>query len=291
MGHANPQQHPAVRKRVTVVLLAAAGAVALALYLLILASGPGADRPVRERCTATANGDSWSLTPEQASNAATITAVAVARGLPPRAASIALATAVQESGLRNINYGDTAGPDSRGLFQQRPSQGWGSQDQVMDPVYAANAFYDALVQVEGYQDLPITVAAQTVQRSAYPDAYADHEPEGRAFASSLTGQSPAALTCVLNPAAEAGSPETVLAALTSLYGEQEAVVLGDVLLVGASGEFGWSLAHWAVANAKNLNINEVSYDSRTWTRGSGEWTGSDASNSQVAIHVAPVGVG
>ncbi|UPO75690.1 hypothetical protein [Arthrobacter sp. Helios] len=289
----NPRSHPlpARRQRVTVLLVAGAAAAAAALYLLILAGTSGEDRPLRESCTATVNESSWQLTPEQAANAATITAVAVARGLPPRAASIALATAVQESGLRNIDYGDDAGPDSRGLFQQRPSQGWGTQEQIMDPVYAANAFYDALVRVEGYQELPITVAAQTVQRSAYPDAYADHEPEGRAFASALTGQSPAALTCVLNPAETAGNPEAVLAAMTTLYGTQQAVVLGDVLLVGASGEYGWSLAHWAVANARALGINEVSYDSRTWSRGSGEWTGSDASDSQVAIHVAPVGAG
>lgn len=289
----NPRSHPlpARRQRVTVLLVAGAAAAAAALYLLILAGTSGEERPLRESCTATVNESSWQLTPEQAANAATITAVAVARGLPPRAASIALATAVQESGLRNIDYGDDAGPDSRGLFQQRPSQGWGTQEQIMDPVYAANAFYDALVQVEGYQELPITVAAQTVQRSAYPDAYADHEPEGRAFASALTGQSPAALTCVLNPAETAGNPETVLAAMTTLYGTQQAVVLGEVLLVGASGEYGWSLAHWAVANARALGINEVSYDSRTWSRGSGEWTGSDASDSQIAIHVAPVGAG
>ncbi|MBD8044110.1 hypothetical protein H9638_09850 [Arthrobacter sp. Sa2BUA2] len=282
---------PARRQRVTVLLVAGAAAAAAALYLLVLAGTSGEDRPLRESCTAAVNDSTWQLTPEQAANAATIAAVAVVRGLPPRAASIALATAVQESGLRNIDYGDDAGPDSRGLFQQRPSQGWGTQEQIMDPVYAANAFYDALVQVEGYQELPITVAAQTVQRSAYPDAYADHEPEGRAFASALTGQSPAALTCVLNPAATAGNPESILAAVTTLYGTQQAVVLGDVLLIGASGDYGWSLAHWAVANARALGINEVSYDSRTWSRGSGEWTGSDASDSQVAIHVAPVGTG
>ena len=289
MDRRNPQLS-ARRKRVSVLLLAGAGAAVVALYVLILA-GSGEDRPVRESCTASVDDSSWQLTPEQAANAATITSVAVARGLPPRAASIALATAVQESGLRNLNYGDDAGPDSRGLFQQRPSSGWGTQEQVMDPVYAANAFFDALVKVEGYQDLPITVAAQTVQRSAYPDAYADHEPEGRAFASALTGQSPAALTCVLNPAAVPGNPQTILAAMEALYGTQQAAVLGDVLLVGASSGYGWSLAHWAVANAAALGINEVSYDSKTWTRGSGEWTASDAPDSQVAIHIAPVGVG
>lgn len=285
-------RQPAARRRRTgVLLLAAAAAAAVLVYLLVLATGRDEERPIRERCTADVSGASWSLNPDQAVNASTIAAVAVVRGLPPRAASIALATAVQESGLRNLDYGDDAGPDSRGLFQQRPSQGWGSQEQVMDPVYAANAFYDALIQVPGYQDLPLTVAAQTVQRSAYPDAYADHEPEGRAFASALTGQSPAALTCTLNPAQAPGDPNTVLAAMTALYGGQQAMVLGEVLVVGASGEYGWSLAQWAVANAKALNINEVSFDSRTWTRGSGTWSASDAPAAQVAIHIAPVSVG
>jgi hypothetical protein len=282
---------PVRRRRSSVLLLGAAAAAALLLYLLVMASGRDEVRPVRERCTATVSGASWSLNPDQAVNASTITAVAVARGLPPRAASIALATAVQESGLRNLNYGDDAGPDSRGLFQQRPSQGWGAQEQVMDPVYAANAFYDALVEVPGYQDLPLTVAAQTVQRSAFPDAYADHESEGRAFASALTGQTPAALGCTLGPAEAAGDPDTVLAAMSALYGEQQAMILGEVLVVGASGEYGWSLAQWAVANAKALNINDVSYDSRTWTRGSGAWSESDAPAAQVAIKTAPAPAG
>ncbi|MBF4993763.1 hypothetical protein ITX31_06525 [Arthrobacter gandavensis] len=282
---------PARRRRTSVLLLGAAAVAAVLLYLLVLASGRDEERPVRERCTAAVSGASWSLNPDQAVNASTITAVAVARGLPPRAASIALATAVQESGLRNLDYGDDAGPDSRGLFQQRPSQGWGTQEEVMDPVYAANAFYDALIEVPGYQDLPITVAAQTVQRSAFPDAYADHEPEGRAFASALAGQSPAALSCTLGPAEAPGDPNTVLAAMSSLYGQQQAMVLGEVLVVGASGEYGWSLAQWSVANAKALNINEVSFDSRTWTRGSATWSSSDAPATQVAIHIAPVSVG
>ncbi|MFZ0157913.1 MAG: hypothetical protein WAL50_02695, partial [Kineosporiaceae bacterium] len=146
------------------------------------------------RCTATANGTPASLDPEQAGNAATIAAVAVRRGLPGRAASIGIATAMQESKLRNIDYGDR---DSLGLFQQRPSQGWGTKEQIMDPVYAANAFYDVLVKIEGYQGLPITKAAQKVQRSAFPSAYSEHEPEARTFASALSGYSEAALTCSL----------------------------------------------------------------------------------------------
>jgi peptidoglycan DL-endopeptidase CwlO len=108
----------------------------------------------------------------QRQNAATIIGVARGRGAPPRAWLIALATAMQESTLNNINYGDR---DSLGLFQQRPSQGWGTPAQVTDPVYATTIFIERLLEVPGWDSLPVTVAAQTVQRSAFPDAYAKWE--------------------------------------------------------------------------------------------------------------------
>src|SRR5690349_23892178 len=134
------------------------------------------------------------LDPSQARYAGLITAIAVERGLPARAASIALAAAYQESDLRNLHGGDR---DSAGLFQQRPSQGWGTTEQVRDPVHATNAFYDALTKVDGYEQLEITVAAQEVQRSGFPDAYADHEADARALASALTGNSRQAFNCRL----------------------------------------------------------------------------------------------
>ena len=118
----------------------------------------------------------------------TITALALRRGLPARAATIALATAIQESKLRNIRYGDR---DSVGLFQQRPSQGWGTVEQILDPEYSTDKFYDALVKVDDWESGTITVVAQKVQRSSYPEAYADHEQEGRILASALAGHSPA----------------------------------------------------------------------------------------------------
>jgi hypothetical protein len=98
--------------------------------------------------------------------------VAWDRGLPDRAVVIALATAQQESGLRNIDYGDR---DSLGLFQQRPSQGWGTEAQVTDPVYAAGTFFDRLVGVPGWDTGRLTDVAQTVQRSGFPEAYQKHE--------------------------------------------------------------------------------------------------------------------
>jgi hypothetical protein len=125
---------------------------------------------VASRCSVP--GQDLELTTEQAANAATIAAVARSRGLPLRATVIALATAQQESRLRNLDYGDR---DSLGLFQQRPSQGWGTPAQVQDPVYAAGKFYDGLVQVPGWDTRRLTEAADAVQRSAFPEAYQKHE--------------------------------------------------------------------------------------------------------------------
>ena len=103
-----------------------------------------------DQCTAEVGDHSVVLEPSQARYAGLITAIAVQRGMPARAASIALAAAYQESNLRNLDGGDR---DSAGLFQQRPSQGWGTLDEVRDPVHATNAFYDALAKVDGYEEL------------------------------------------------------------------------------------------------------------------------------------------
>jgi murein DD-endopeptidase MepM/ murein hydrolase activator NlpD len=114
---------------------------------------------------------------EQVRNAAIIIHVGATMKVPPRGWVIAVATALQESYLRNLgNLGSRNDHDSLGLFQQRPSQGWGTPEQIMNPEYAAGKFYAKLLLVEGWQSLPLTVAAQRVQRSAYPDAYAKHEP-------------------------------------------------------------------------------------------------------------------
>ncbi|MER6399540.1 NlpC/P60 family protein [Kitasatospora sp. NPDC001603] len=110
---------------------------------------------------------------EQIPNAKVIQATGVALHVPVRGQVVALATALQESGLRNINYGDR---DSLGLFQQRSSQGWGSAEQIMQPVYAATKFYEGLKQLNGWESMTITQAAQAVQRSGFPDAYAKWEP-------------------------------------------------------------------------------------------------------------------
>ncbi len=247
------------------------------------------------RCSVGSGDHRYEFTPEQASNAATISAVGTTRGLPERAVTIALATALQESALRNIGYGDR---DSLGLFQQRPSMGWGTPEQIMDPVYSAGRFYAGLEKVPGYSRLPLTVAAQKVQKSGFPQAYAKHEPDAALLAAALTGRTPAGLSCTANPEeGRPGDPRKVRAELIRAFGEKAAptAVTGGpsagrsaaeppVLVVpvrpvagagaGADERRGWELAQWAVARAEGLRITEVSYGDRVWRAGEalGGWS-------------------
>lgn len=145
-------------------------------------------------CSAVGPSETYSMDPDQLLNASIIADVAMRRALPQRAVIVALATAKQESNLRNIDYGDA---DSLGLFQQRPSQGWGSPAQITDPVYAAGKFYDALLKVPDWQDLSVTKAASDVQHNAYPNAYADWEPRATALAGALMGTTNGELSCRL----------------------------------------------------------------------------------------------
>ncbi|MFB7453245.1 C40 family peptidase [Streptomyces sp. NPDC056194] len=131
--------------------------------------------------------------PKQIPNAKIIVATGIQKRVPARGQVVALATALQESTLINLDHGDR---DSLGLFQQRPSQGWGTREQIMDPVYASGKFYDGLVKIKDWEQMPVTVAAQKVQRSAFPDAYAKHEPLATALQQAIAptlGAAPAGL--------------------------------------------------------------------------------------------------
>jgi hypothetical protein len=255
-----------------VVLAVAAGT--------FLALRTGRHIVVVESCVAQVGSVQARLDPEQAGNAATIAAVASRRGLPARAVTIALATAMQESKLRNVTHGDR---DSLGLFQQRPSQGWGTAQQVLDPVYASGRFYDALVKIPNYRTLSITQAAQKVQRSGFPTAYADHEPEARALASALMGYSEAAFTCSLRspsgsreqigPTGLTARAARVRSEVQAAFGPQQASANGaalDLLYQPVTAERrrqGWASAQWLVANARRLQITAVTYDDRIWSAG------------------------
>jgi hypothetical protein len=138
------------------------------------------------------------LDAEQVTNARIVVGVAHSLGLPDQAAVIGLATALQESGLRALTQAESD-RDSAGIFQQRPSMGWGSTRQVMDPVYAAQTFYEHLVRVPGWQELPLTTAAQAVQRSAHPDVYTRWEPDATRLHVAITGTGPARIACIPDP--------------------------------------------------------------------------------------------
>ncbi len=224
--------------------------------------------PVRsEYCVADVNGTRAQIDIEQARWTTLMAAISQRRGLPPRATTIAIATAYQESKIHNIDYGDR---DSLGLFQQRPSQGWGTREQVLDPHHSIRRFYSGLVKVKGYENMSITDAAQRVQRSAFPGAYAEHEDYARALASSLRGYSPAAFSCRVNPAG-GGRPATIADDVVDAFGEIPMDVGERTVRIPLSGRApdvearGWGLAHYAVGNAPRLNISSVGFDGHVWT--------------------------
>jgi hypothetical protein len=141
----------------------------------------------------TAAQQSFEPSAEQLANAKAIVDAGKAMNLPPRAWVIAVATAAQESTLQNLGHlGDRNDHDSQGLFQQRPSTGWGTPEQITDPNYAATAFYSGLKDVGGWDSMPLTEAAQTVQVSAYPDHYAKWEKLAGDLIKGVEGEGPLA---------------------------------------------------------------------------------------------------
>jgi len=246
------------------------GAMGVATFL-----GRDGQAPQESRCAATLDGTDWYLDPAQADVAALIAGRAIARDLPPRALTIALATALQESDLANLEHGDR---DSLGVFQQRPSQGWGTPDQILDPLYSTDAFYDALLRVEGYQDMAVTEAAQAVQRSALPDAYAQHEARARAWANALYGFASGAVRCQLDELDGTGTADAdaVLARVQRDLG-LTAVVTTDGVLVDVTplapedpalaARLAWGVAHWAVAAADATHVTAVEHATLLWDRG------------------------
>ncbi|WP_225753822.1 hypothetical protein [Actinotalea sp. Marseille-Q4924] len=271
------RQRPGARRAVGGLLLTvlAVGAAGLGVAAVLERLDVGPVTPVR--CAAEQDGTRWYLEPDQAETAALLSATTVHRGMPARAATIALATGLQESKLRNIDYGDR---DSVGIFQQRPSQGWGTVEQILDPVYSTNTFLDALARVDGYEELEITVAAQRVQRSGFPDAYAQHETRSRAWASGLTGWSAATVTCDLREPEGSGDPAQLTARVQRDFAGTVAATVdatGAVVLDGASlpggdpARSGWAVAHWAVAVAEPHHVVGVEHADRRWDRAEGAW--------------------
>jgi hypothetical protein len=250
------------RRRITGVSLAIALMVVLGLYLAFERIAPllkGSD------CVATEHGQVITLAPSQAGIAATIAGVAQRESLPPRAVTVAYAAAWQESKLQNLTYGDR---DSVGIFQQRPSEGWGKASQIENPVYATSRFFGALTKVPGYQRLPVYQAAQAVQRSADGAAYQRYQLLAANMARAFTGQVPHAVSCWYSQkisgkarfnAAEQG--------LTQTFGTPSARARGDPRLrirVGSARD-GWAVAAWLVSHAPQYRITDVQYAGFRWT--------------------------
>ena len=280
------------------VALAAAGVVlAVGLWSQHSTADPGPECvvPIAAAQSATgigpaaavsSTGSDLDLDAVQLQHASTINAVGLARGVPDQARVIALATAFTESGMRNLDHGDL---DSVGLFQQRPSQGWGKVAQIMDPVYAAGRFYDALLKVHGWQDMSVTQAAQAVQYSAFPDAYAAWESTARTLATELSGTVMPSLACRAGaqpPTADAPARPTVAGAptadpaLSAVLAAATAELVGvQVVSISTDGRTavvratvphatatvaGRALAAWAVAHGTGFGIDTVRVDGRVF---------------------------
>ena len=233
-------------------------------------------------CQAGTGGNAIALDFGQAADAATIADVAVYDHLPVEALTIAYATAIQESKLENLNYGTS---DSVGIFQQRPSEGWGSVAELENPVFASQAFFEtgpsALVKVPDYTSLSVSAAAQDVQRSADGSAYQQWADEGAQLATDYTTQ-PHMVTCWYNPTTQAASEgvSTRLnlgSAATGLEGtfgtpRPDGVVTGVTLARSGKSEIfnvtsagGWAVANWLVTNASSYGITQVRYHGYEWT--------------------------
>jgi hypothetical protein len=255
--------------------------VVLVVFALVVAGGGYAAYRVLEHATASpppppgcqagTGANAISLDPGQAGIAATIAAVAARHKLPRQAVTIALATAMQESDLENLAYGDR---DSVGVFQQRPSQGWGTAADLQDPVYATTKFYAALTAIPHYKELPVDVAAQDVQRSADGTAYSQYDYVAGQLAGDLTGQPAHALTCWYTPAAKQRANAALTAqGLTQTFGEASkrgvAVKIRSNFLYRVAAGSGWTAATWLVTHAAQYGITQVRYAGYAWKAADG----------------------
>jgi hypothetical protein len=254
------------------------------LALLLTVGGYVALRhsvPVLEpsSCTAVPAGSAGSaaqpvsLNVGQAGIAATIAAVATRRKLPARAVTIAYATALQESKLTDPHSGDL---DSVGVFQQRPSEGWGPARRLEDPVYATTKFFAALRRVPGYRTMPVYRAAQSVQRSADGYAYNQYATVAARMSRAFTGALPHAVWCWYPGLTARPRLTAAGAALTRAFGPMRVWQYADPALAVRvpRAAAGWSVAAWLVAHAGQYGIRRVAYQGYQWRTGHGTsgWT-------------------
>jgi len=210
----------------------------------------------------------FSLSPGQTAVASTMVGVVNRRGLPERAAVLVLAAAYQESKLTNLAPG-MGDRDSVGVLQQRPSQGWGTIEQLSDVHYATAKFLDELVKHENWKTTSIAHAIQQVQISADEDAYNQHVEQATALAHVLMGKVPVGLTCEFDAPTVVASAATVATQVKADLPVNAPVTSGSTVRVPGAK---WATAMWFVANADRLGIDTVEYAGHRWTREKG-WSG------------------
>jgi len=213
---------------------------------------------------------------EQAQIAATIAGVAARHRLPHQAVTIALAAALQKSKLHNLDYGDR---DSVGIFQQRPSEGWGSATELQDPVYATTKFYAALIKVHGYAKMPVDRAAQAVQHSADGSAYQQWTDIAGQLTGSFTGKSPHTVSCWYTPSGPANlagvekqvrqtfgpaGRKAVVVRITTARSAQK-----NVAVLQVKPAAGWTVASWLVAHAQAYHLSQIRYAGFSWKAANG----------------------
>ncbi len=277
------------------------GVVALAIiggcflgYRWISSLGSAAPPPAAARCASNANGLQAELSLEQSRNAAIMAGIANRRDLAPRATSIAIATSLQESGLRNLDYGDR---DSLGLFQQRPSMGWGTVEQVTDPYYATNKFFDVMVTVKNWETSDIGDVAQSVQRSGFPDAYDKHVERAKTLATALSGQSHAIWSCVATQISPP-DPQTLLTNLTQAFGPTVSAQLTEatdeqaasISLTATSEDVAWSAGAFAQSWASLTGVSTVRVGDSSWEMSTSVLSGWVESVDQATGPTAPTTV-
>ena len=233
--------------------------------------------PPKSECHIHVAAGSATLMLDQAENATTIAVTARRLGMPDHAVTVGIAAALQESRLHNLSYGDR---DSLGLFQQRPSQGWGTAEQVQQPVYAATAFFTHLSKIDGWLTLPVNEAAQRVQHSGLPEAYAQWEAKARVIADALTGETAAAFTCRFRDADRFPATETLAATMVNEIGD-------DPVGTDPPSKVGWLAAHWLVSHAPGHEIASVSYAGRRWTPSTDRWSATTSTDHRLRITLRP----
>ena len=263
------------RRGLTPAIVLVVIAVAVITYLVV---NQGKPLLSGSWCQAGKGKAAVSLDPEQAAIAATIAGVAHRRAMPPRAVVVAYAAALQESHLHNLSYGDR---DSVGVFQQRPSEGWGPARKLKDPVYASTRFFQALTSVPNYRHKPVYRAAQAVQHSADGLAYVQYQPVATALAADFTGNSAHAVWCwstAPDPArANLTAARRALAHAFGPVSSRRAATPGDapaMLVRVPHRALGWAVAAWLVTHAASYGIHEVRYAGFQWRESSGSsgWT-------------------